>query len=156
MLLKKATSLQLQLVIDIINDSKSYWQYDADFTSKYNKLFGLNKSYIEKNDVHIAYENNKILGCYSFVLEDNGQLKLDKFFLKPEFIAKGNGRKLWNSCIETAINYDVKEFTFTSDPNAERFYRQMGCEKIYQRPAFLVDNLNISIFKKQLPKKSNN
>lgn len=154
MLLKKAVSQQVQLVSDIINDSKSYWQYDADFTSKYNKLFGLNEDYIEKNDVYIAYENNKILGCYSFILEDNSQLKLDKLFLKPEFIAKGNGRKLWNSCIETAMNYGIKEFTFTSDPNAEGFYRQMGCEKIYERPAFLVSNLNISIFKKQLPIKT--
>ena len=43
MLLKKAVSQQVQLVNDIINDSKSYWQYDADFTSKYNKLeFNIN------------------------------------------------------------------------------------------------------------------
>lgn len=114
--------------------SKSYWGYEREFMDKFMVFFQMTTEYLERNTVKLFYisehdQCEKAIGFYSFSVSTK-EIELDNFFIDPDYISKGLGKKMWSTMIEDFKLIGVSRFTLWSDPGAEPFYRKMGCIKI--------------------------
>jgi streptomycin 6-kinase len=133
MLVRKAEPADLKPLNDLMRASKGYWGYDSAFMDGFMSLYSLTELEITSGQTFVAALGCNTIGFYYFAYEENADLVLDKFFLHPNYIARGNGKLLWKHCVNTATHYGAKEFTLWSDPNTEGFYLKMGCVKIGER-----------------------
>jgi streptomycin 6-kinase len=127
---KKATLNQLDNINQLIRASKSHWGYDEKFLNQYMEITSITQDYLEKNTANMLYLNQEFIAFYSFTLDADEILTLDKFFLDPHHMGKGYGRKLWQACCDTAKYLGKTEFIIWSDLNTETFYLKLGCKKI--------------------------
>jgi GNAT superfamily N-acetyltransferase len=81
-------------------------------------------------ETYLMTSGNKVLGMYGFKINTNNELQLDSFFIDPEYIGQGFGKKMWLECINTGLKYNRESFIIEADPNAEEFYIKMDCYKI--------------------------
>ncbi|HRD68997.1 MAG TPA: GNAT family N-acetyltransferase [Legionella sp.] len=129
----------------LMHRSKAHWGYNEAFMNQFMQLFQIKADYLEKNTVKLLGEFsgtqcNKMIGFYSFGLNAEGLHELDNFFIDPEYIGKGFGKKMWHRLIEDLQFCDVKKFTLWSDPGAESFYKKMGCIKIGVKKSPMMPN----------------
>src|SRR4029079_3744118 len=150
MIIKIANKDDLTFLNNIMQYSKAYWGYDADFMKKFMENFALTPSYIDHKNTFIASSKTNDIGWYSFLVQLGDQLELDNFFLHPDYIGQGFGRKIWDQCTATAKNYKAQSFVLWSDPNTEGFYQKMGCIKIGERKSPMMPNRYPSIFRYDL------
>ncbi len=129
-ILKKAEPEDLNDINFLLKLSKSHWGYDESFMNDFMKQFGVTEEYLKTSTVHLFFVNEKLIGFYSFSLDDINLPQLDNFFLHPNFIGYGFGRQLWQHCCASALDNNIHEFTLWADPHAEGFYLKMGCERI--------------------------
>lgn len=118
----------------LMHRSKAYWRYDEAFMDKFMQLFQMTADYLEKNTAKLFCVSaddqcDKPIGFYSFSVNMRGA-EIDNFFIDPDYIGKGFGKKMWSILIEDFKSQGVNKFTLWSDPGAEAFYKKMGCDKI--------------------------
>ncbi len=56
-------------------------------------------------------------------------------FIDPEYMGQGHGRALWRHLVASARGRGIKALVVDSDPNAEGFYRAMGCRRAGESPS---------------------
>lgn len=115
---------------EITKKSKAYWGYSEEQLEKWNNNLTITEDYIEKNPVFNLVEENQIVGYYSYLKEEDNQVKLDNLFLLPEYIGKGFGSFLMNDFLERMRNEKCQRIILDSEPNAEQFYQKIGFIKI--------------------------
>lgn len=141
----QAEKNDLDKINSLMHASKAYWGYDQAFMDKFMQLFQLKSDYIEKNTVKLfcEFDQNqckKLIGFYSFNLSEENNHELDNFFIAPDHIGKGLGKKMWDLLIEDLKLCRVKKFILWSDPGAEAFYKKMGCVKIGVKKSPMMPN----------------
>lgn len=129
-IVKDATFENLKQINELLRLSKAYWGYDSEFLDRFMKKLGITQAYMEQHAIKLFYADNRLAGFFNFTFNHEGLFELDNFFLHPDYIGKGIGRKLWQACCNDAKKQRKNEFIIWSDPNAENFYLKMGCEKI--------------------------
>lgn len=147
--IKKSQQTDLEAINQLLRLSKAYWDYDENFMDQFMQKFGVTVQYLQNNITELLYINNRLAGFYSFIDKGN-EFELDNFFLHPDFIGKGVGRKLWGACCDAAKTRGKSEFIIWSDPNAEPFYLAMGCVKIGTKKSPMMPNRYPPILKYQL------
>lgn len=115
---------------EITKKSKAFWGYSEEQILAWDKHLTITSAYIQNNSVFNLVEGNKIIGYYSYIIEDNNQVILDNIFLLPEYIGKGFGTLLMNDFLERMRNEKCKKITLDSEPNAEKFYQKLGFKKV--------------------------
>lgn|SRR3990167_9608017 len=130
----------LNQINNILRLSKAYWGYDTAFMERFMGGFGITHAYIAQHIVKLFYANDDLAGFFNFGFNVDGLFELDNFFLHPDYIGKGMGRLLWHACCQEAKKQGKNEFIIWSDPNAEKFYVKMGCEKIGVRQSPTMPN----------------
>lgn len=148
--IKLATETDLEIINHILRLSKSYWGYDKQFMDRFMNEFRITPEHLHQSKTYLFYVDEKLAGYFGFILTNDGQLELDNFFLYPDYIGKGLGRRLWQYCCETAQEMGRDEFILWGDPHAEKFYLKMGCEKIGMRPSPVLPNRFAPVFKYQI------
>jgi streptomycin 6-kinase len=124
----------------LIRVSKGYWGYSDDFMNKFMELFQLTEDYITHQTVKVMLKDNKIVGLCGFKLHDDQSLELDYFFILPDYIGTGLGKKLWGFTCEVAKKLTDDSFILWSDPEAEEFYKKMGCKRIGMKKSPVIEN----------------
>nr|WP_294786951.1 GNAT family N-acetyltransferase [uncultured Flavobacterium sp.] len=115
---------------EITKKSKAHWGYSEAQIEKWSNNLTITADYIEQNPVFNLIDENQIIGYYSYLKEENNQVKLDNLFLLPEYIGKGFGTLLMNDFLEKMRNEKCKRIILDSEPNAEQFYQKIGFTKI--------------------------
>lgn len=146
---KKAQQTDLEAINQLLRLSKVFWGYDENFMDQFMQKFGVTAQFLQNSITELLYIDDKLAGFYSFTDKDN-EFELDNFFLHPNFIGKGVGRKLWQACCNAAKAQGKSEFIIWSDPNAEPFYLAMGCVKIGTKKSPMMPNRHPSILKYHL------
>jgi streptomycin 6-kinase len=149
--IKDASIDDLNQINHVLRSSKSYWGYDQNFLDLFMEKLGMTEEYLKKHTIKLFYVNNQLAGFYNFLINDEGLFELDTFFLHPNSIGKGLGRKLWHMCCKTAKEQNKDEFIIWSDPHAENFYLKMGCEKIGVRQSPMMPDRYPPILRFKLP-----
>ncbi|WP_264552019.1 GNAT family N-acetyltransferase [Flavobacterium sp. N2038] len=130
MKLQKATAEDHILLTEITKKSKAYWGYSEEQITEWSNNLTVTEDYIEKNNVFNLVEETKIIGYYSYIIQDNNQVELDNLFILPEYIGRGLGSYLMNDFLERMRNEKIKKIILDSEPNAEQFYQKIGFRKI--------------------------
>lgn len=115
---------------EITKKSKAFWGYSEEQILAWDKQLTITSAYIKNNPVFNLVEENKIMGYYSYIIEENNQVKLDNLFLLPEYIGKGLGTLLMNDFLQRMRNEKCKKIILDSEPNAEQFYQKLGFKKV--------------------------
>lgn len=71
--------------------------------------------------------------------------ELDAFFVHPDFIGHGIGRKLFKTTIELLKNRGCKELRILSDPQAQPFYEAMGAVFVRQAPSNVIPGRSLPL-----------
>ena len=150
MKIRKATEEDLETLNKILTSAKAHWDYDPEFVKKFVDFAKLTPKYISENETFIVSIEEQDIGFYSFIMDKQNQLELDKLFLHPDFIGKGIGKKIWGICVEAAKKYGVSSFILWSEPYAEGFYEKMGCKKIGVRKSPLMPDRYPPVYRYEL------
>lgn len=148
---KNAVLSDLEKINTLLRQSKSHWGYDNDFLDRFMEKLGITQAYLQKHSIQLFYINDQLAGFFNFSFNAEGLFELDNFFLHPDYIGKGIGRKLWNACCQEAKKQNQNQFIIWIDPNAEPFYIKMGCQKIGVRQSPMMPNRYPPILKFILP-----
>jgi ribosomal protein S18 acetylase RimI-like enzyme len=130
MIIEKANSTENEILTDITKKSKAYWGYSQKQILKWENYLTISAEYIENHDAFKLVSENKIIGYYSYINEENHNVKLDNLFVLPEYIGKGFGKYLMDDFLKRMQNAKCQKIILNSEPNAEKFYQKMGFIKI--------------------------
>lgn len=139
MKIEKAHIDDHEILSEIAFEGKGYWNYGEEQLEAWRDNLTISKDYIKENEVYKLIEVDKTIGFYSLILIDKSTIKIDFLFMFPEFIGKGVGKFLLESCIETAKKMSVKRIILDADPNAEDFYKHFGFV-IYEKMESSIKN----------------
>ncbi|WP_125722440.1 GNAT family N-acetyltransferase [Flavobacterium ustbae] len=118
------------ILTEITKKSKAFWGYSKEQILAWDKHLTITSAYIQKNPVFNLVEEKQIIGYYSYLKEENNQVKLDNLFLLPEYIGKGFGTLLMNDFLQRMRNEKCQKIILDSEPNAEQFYQKLGFKKV--------------------------
>jgi len=90
----------------------------------------ITQEYINTHPVYTFAVEDKIVGYYSYILEDEHNIKLDNLFLLPQYIGKGLGGYLITDFLNRIQNQNYKRVYLDSEPYAEGFYKKHGFQTI--------------------------
>ncbi|OGT36614.1 MAG: hypothetical protein A3F11_01245 [Gammaproteobacteria bacterium RIFCSPHIGHO2_12_FULL_37_14] len=131
----------------LLRVSKAYWGYDNHFLDRFMDKLGITHAYMQQNVIKLFYVDDHLVGFFNFCFNSDGLFELDNFFLHPDYIGKGIGQMLWHACCQEVKKQDANEFIIWSDPNAEKFYVKMGCEKIGVRQSPMMPDRYPSVLR---------
>lgn len=156
-IIQNAQMSDIDTIANLMRLSKAYWGYDEMFLDRFMDIIGIREDYLNQNTVRLVYLDKKLIGFYNFIIHNDNSLELDNFFIHPDYIGKGFGRRMWEHCCIEAKQLGKNEFIIWSDPNAENFYIKMGCQKIGERKSPMMPHRFPPIMKYQLdPANKNN
>lgn len=122
-------------------ESKGHWGYPKEYFEIWKNELTITSEYIQKNDVFVWEEENKILGYYSIAkLTDDVELAgiiidkghwLEHMFLLPVYLGRGIGANLFAHLRKRCEMREITELKILADPHSIGFYKKMGCR--YQR-----------------------
>lgn len=130
-------------------NSESYWGHDKSMMEIFKKEYRLTQEYLKNNKVFNMVLDGNIIGFYAFNLTQE-ILELEYFYLKPEYIGKGYGRKLWNEAVKFCKNNKIEEFIFVAGSEVKSYYLKMGAEVIKTLPSKLDAKRKIYAFKMKI------
>jgi len=125
--IRPAEPEEAKALTDLALRSKAHWGYDADFLEACRDDLAVTPFEIETLSVHVAESGGRIAGFYVLDWEEPAELTF--LFVDPDFIGAGVGRTLWDHVVANAQDLGLSELVVHSDPEAEPFYRAMGCER---------------------------
>lgn len=143
MKIEKATKEDAKELTEITILSKSYWDYSEQQIEAWKNDLTITEAYILEKEIFKLIYENKIIGYYSFFKSNNSDLKLDNLFVTPIYIGKGIGKKLMLDFFKRILVTDFEKVILDADPNAEKFYLNIGFE--------VIGKLETSIKNRYLP-----
>lgn len=153
---ENANKDQAHFLTQLALDSNAYYKYRTVSDQEAIKVFRVNDEHINNGIIRVMKNHSEIIGFYGLISEEKGGKTVNiisHFFLKPDFIGKGYGKKLFQEMIRTAseeLNWDG--LMWESDPNAAWFYRKMGAKKIGEIPCPLKPPGKAPVFIYIIPK----
>lgn len=115
--------------------SKSYWGYDDAFMAACRDELAVSEQMIADGTVYVVENDRRIVGFYSLVPLDEQDVDVGHFFVAPDSIGQGFGKKLLAHAVAIATEQEYQRLLIQSDPNAEQFYLAMGAELIGTQPS---------------------
>ncbi len=114
--------------------SKAVWGYDAAFLEACRDELTITPEMLDSDILKVLEAEGEIAGFYRLRLED-GVVEVYDFFIAPEHLRQGYGRRLWQELLEDARSYGVDTLGVDADPQAEAFYAAMGMQRAGEAPS---------------------
>jgi GNAT superfamily N-acetyltransferase len=134
---RRARSEDAPRLTEIAFVGKGYWGYPAEWMELWRHDLIVTTQYIRTEAVQVAEFAGEVVGFVGLSAGDEGR-HIEHLWLKPEYIGRGFGRKLFEEAAHVAWTEGVIKLFIRSDPNAEGFYLKMGAtrigEEIYELP----------------------
>lgn len=138
---RPARADEVGMLSELAFRSKAIWGYDESFMNACRAELTLTVDYLDGNLTFVAEIHTKIAAFYSLEPanpEGTGKVELGLFFLEPELIGHGFGRTMMRNAIERARRFGFLAIRIQSDPNAESFYRAVGCVPSGSTPSSII------------------
>jgi ribosomal protein S18 acetylase RimI-like enzyme len=124
---------------EITKKSKAYWGYSKEQIEIWKDLLTITPHYIETKKVFKLIIDKKIVGYYSFLMENENILRFDNLFVLPEYIGMGLGKILMNDFLTRIKSTNAKIIVLDSEPHAEKFYAKFGFIKTGEIETLIKD-----------------
>jgi GNAT superfamily N-acetyltransferase len=129
--------------------SKAVWGYDAAFMDVCRAELTISADGIRDRPTFVIEDRGQLAGFYQLRLSWPGA-EVAQFFIAPEAIRRGLGRRLWRHLERTARSAGAHRLEVDSDPNAEAFYLAMGMVRYGEAPSGSVTGRLLPHLVKQL------
>ncbi len=140
--IRRAEPAEAEKLSEIARLSKAHWGYSEAQIEEWRESFlTVSAEYIQKHSVWVAAEGDVI--AFAALEQDDGGAALEHLWVLPAYIGQGIGRRLFLHVARQAA-----EFTFTTDPHADGFYRKLGAIKIGE-VASIYQGRSLSVFRYQ-------
>lgn len=122
---------------NIAMESKQSWGYDDAFmTQCVDELTqSPEKINLPSTYFYAAYKEQKIVGFYCVISEENLRCELDALFISPTAFSLGIGSLLLNHAIQESKSRGEAFMDIVSDPNAVSFYQKHGANFVKLIPS---------------------
>ena len=127
-------------------ESEAFWGYDSDFMDKFKISYQVTEEFIRKNPTFILYEHHKVIGFYSLLI-NQVESTIEYFYIQPEYIGKGYGKKMWKHLVNYCREHNINELTLVTSPQAKEFYEKMGAIQIGEVESILKKGRQIPLLK---------
>lgn len=132
--IRRATEGDAARLTDLALRSKAVWGYDAAFMEACRLELTISAQSIRRRPTFLLEDRDRLAGFYQLRLSGPGA-EVAQFFIAPEAIGRGLGRRLWRHLERTARNAGAQRLEVDSDPNAEGFYLAMGMVRRGEAPS---------------------
>ena len=113
--------------------AKSHWGYTPEQMALWIPEFlTISPDYITNQHVWVALSDNGDVAGFAAIEEHDDGAILEHLWMLPDYMGQGIGKRLF---LHAASIFP--EFTFTSDPHADEFYKHMGAVKIGEYESML-------------------
>ncbi|HSA79910.1 MAG TPA: GNAT family N-acetyltransferase [Geminicoccaceae bacterium] len=133
-LIRRAIGDDAGRLSDLALRSKAVWGYDAAFMDACRVELTISAESIRQRLTFLFEDRGRLAGFYQLRLS-GPSAEVAQFFIAPEEIRSGLGRRLWPHLERTARNAGANWLEVDSDPNAEGFYLAMGMERHGEAPS---------------------
>ena len=117
---------------EIAWQSKSHWNYPAEWMELWRKGLTITPEMIAQHDVFkLVLKDGEIVGCCVLITEME-VLWIEHLWILPTAIGNGFGKRLLQTALKQTMNATHKKIKVVSDINAEVFYQKMGFETVSQ------------------------
>lgn len=106
-------------------DSEGTWGFEPAFMALFRRTYRITKNFIVGNLVYKMLIDDKLIGFFGIVKEDYIST-LDYFYIAPDYIGKGYGKKMWQFMREVCIENHINQIEFVTSPEAGSFYNACG------------------------------
>lgn len=127
--IREAKLDEVEILTNLAARSEAYWGFDNEYMDKFKVMYRVTKEFININSTFVIEEDNRVIGFYSILFEDNKN-SLEYFFIEPEFIGEGYGKLLWNHMITIGTRLCIKQIEIVTSPEAKEFYIKMGAIEV--------------------------
>ena len=114
---------------EIAMRSKASWGYSSGFMEACRDELRVPDEWIAAEDVFTAKIQDRPVGFFSFLALPGGETELCHFFVEPDFIGCGVGRRMFEEASRIARRRGHRRIQIQSDPYAEGFYLRMGARR---------------------------
>ena len=130
--ISKALPSDNDRLTEIAWQSKSHWNYPAEWMELWRKGLTISAEMIEQNDVFkLVLNSGEIVGCCVLITEKE-VLWIEHLWILPDAIGNGFGKQLLQTALQQTVKPIHKKIKVVSDVNAEVFYQKMGFETVSQ------------------------
>jgi len=109
--------------------AKRHWGYPKHWIQAWRELLTIQPEFITANETYVALLDGQTAGFYALV-NRNDRASLEHLWVLPGAMGKGVGRALFGHAVQEAKTLGVKAIEIQSDPNAQKFYEQMGARRV--------------------------
>ena len=123
--IRRATEGDAARLTDLALRSKAVWGYDAGFMDACRVELTISAESIRRRPTFLLEGGEVLAGFYQLRLS-GPSAEVAQFFIAPEAIRSGLGRRLWRHLERSARAAGARRLEVDSDPHAEGFYLAMG------------------------------
>jgi GNAT superfamily N-acetyltransferase len=109
--------------------AKRHWGYPEVWIQGWKEVLTIKPEFIARNEAYVACLDGQSVGFYALV-NAKDRVSLEHLWVLPSAMGQGIGRALFRHAVERAKALGVEAIEIESDPNAERFYEQMGARRV--------------------------
>lgn len=132
---RKAKNDEIPSLNLLIKESKGHWGYTEEFCQAFIEKWGISSDFFNTGILEALCDGDDIVGIIGMIPTEEYPI-LDYFFIKPAYIGRGLGKKMWEHVIKIAAEQNWKTFRFISDPNSEAIYKHFGAQTIGKVESF--------------------
>jgi GNAT superfamily N-acetyltransferase len=132
--IRRATGSDAARLTDLALRSKAVWGYDAAFMDACRVELTISAQSIRRRPTFLLEYRERLAGFYQLRLS-GPSAEVAQFFIAPEAMRSGLGRRLWSHLERTARSAGAHRLEVDSDPNAEGFYLAMGMLRRGEAPS---------------------
>jgi len=110
---------------EVARRAKAHWIYPVGWLERWRGELTFSENWIRAHEVYAAIPDDRPVGMYALDGE-RPLLQLEHFWILPEWIGHGLGRRLLKHALERARARGALALEVDSDPNAEGFYLRLG------------------------------
>jgi GNAT superfamily N-acetyltransferase len=115
---------------EIAYHAKAHWGYSAAFMEACRAELSITPRYLKEHSTFVLCSTDEASGFYSLERISKTRVELGHFFLWPDEIGRGRGRRLFSHACEQARQAGFQVLVIASDPHAEGFYLTVGAQRV--------------------------
>lgn len=135
---------------DLALRSKASWGYDRDFVEACREELTLTAESLERHPTFVIEDAEGLTGFYTLEPQDGDRVELGMLYVEPRCHGRGCGRLLMEHALAEARRRGFRTLEVQADPNAESFYRRMGCEPAGFRPSGSIPGRELPVLRIEL------
>jgi ribosomal protein S18 acetylase RimI-like enzyme len=130
--IRRAKPEDSAVLTEIAFAAKRHWGYPERWIQGWKEILTVQPEFISGHETYVACLNGQTVGFYASVTGKD-RAALEHLWVLPSAMGQGIGRALFGHAVKRAKALGIETLEIESDPNAQKFYEQMGARRVSTR-----------------------